>query len=125
MFGSSADTASLLRLPGVVASYNPAAPDRSMFNWVIAEQPHQLFAVYDELARRYAELGVRAWTVWSDEQDQATADWVTARGHTLDAKPRAMAAEIASLSLPAIGDTRLGYHDLGAMIMWERRAPKP
>jgi GNAT superfamily N-acetyltransferase len=104
LFGSSADGASLLRFPGVVASLNPAAPDRSIFNWVIADHPHELFAVYDELAHRYAEAGVRAWTIWSDENDGVTAEWVTARGHTLDAKPRAMAADIAALSLPEIGD---------------------
>lgn len=74
-----------------------------MFNWVIAEQPRQLFAVYDELAQRYAAAGVRAWTVWADEHDQLTADWVRNHGHTLDAKPRAMAADIATLSLPSPG----------------------
>jgi GNAT superfamily N-acetyltransferase len=104
LFGSSADGARLLRLPGVVASINPAAPDRSIFNWVIAEQPHQLFEVYDELSRSYTAAGVRAWTVWSDDMDEVTAEWLTARGHKLDAKPRAMAADIASLALPEIGD---------------------
>jgi GNAT superfamily N-acetyltransferase len=113
LFGTSADGASLLRRPGVLASINPAAPDRSMFNWVVAERPEQLFAAYAELARCYAEAGVRAWTVWSDEHDQETADWVTARGHTLDAKPRAMAAEIASLALPEVGD--LSWRTTGDM----------
>jgi hypothetical protein len=31
LFGSSAEGARLLRLPGVLGSLNPAAPDRSMF----------------------------------------------------------------------------------------------
>jgi GNAT superfamily N-acetyltransferase len=47
---------------------------------------------------------VRAWTVWSDENDRLTADYVGERGHVLDAKPRAMAADIALLSLPPVGD---------------------
>src|SRR5687767_11510539 len=80
-----------------------------MFNWVIAEQPSRLFAAYEELALRYAEAGVRAWTVWSDEHDQLTADWVRERGHVLDAKPRAMAADIAALSLPAGGGGDLSF----------------
>jgi ribosomal protein S18 acetylase RimI-like enzyme len=116
LFGSSADGARALQLPGVLASINPAAPDRSMFNWVIAEDPRRLFSAYEELARCYAEAGVRAWTVWSDEADLETAAWVTARGHKLDAKPRAMAADIAALSLPEIGD--LAWHattDMGVV----------
>jgi GNAT superfamily N-acetyltransferase len=108
LFGASAEGASVLRLPGVLGSVNPAAPDRSMFNWVIAEQPSRLFAVYDELAQRYEAAGVRAWTVWSDEHDQLTADWLRERGHVLDAKPRAMAADIAALSLPPVGDLSWG-----------------
>lgn len=104
LFGSSVDGARVLRLDGVVASINPAAPDRSIFNWVVAETPAALFRAYDELARSYTAAGVRAWTVWGEPQDEATGQKLIERGHKLDAQPRAMAADIEALSLPDAGD---------------------
>ena len=104
LFGSSAPDAVTLRREGVLASINPRAPDRSMFNWVIADTRAALLDGYDDLARAYVDAGVRAWTVWVDEGDVETERALTLRGHLLDAKPRAMAAEISSLSLPAVGD---------------------
>jgi GNAT superfamily N-acetyltransferase len=104
LFGSGAQGAVTLRLSGVLASINPRAPDRSMFNWVIADSRAALLNAYDELARAYVNAGVRAWTVWVDEGDVETERELALRGHLLDAKPRAMAAEIAGLSLPAVGD---------------------
>jgi GNAT superfamily N-acetyltransferase len=104
LFGSSAHDAVTLRLDGVLASVNPRAPDRSMFNWVIADSRAALLKSYDEVARAYVNAGVRAWTVWVDEGDVETERELTLRGHLLDAKPRAMAAEIAALSLPPVGD---------------------
>lgn len=104
LFGSSCEQARLLRLPGVLASLNAAAPDRSIFNWVVPETPAALLSVYDDLALAYDAAGVRAWTVWVDDGDTATEQALTARGHLLDAKPRAMAAELSALQLPEIGD---------------------
>lgn len=104
LFGSSADGAVTLRWEGVLVCINPHAPDRSMFNWVIADSRAALLGSYDEVACAFVNVGVRAWTVWVDEGDVETERELTARGHVLDAKPRAMAAEIAELSLPAVGD---------------------
>jgi GNAT superfamily N-acetyltransferase len=104
LFGSSSEQARLLRLPGVLASVNAAAPDRSIFNWVVSETPAAMLSVYDELARAYDAAGVRAWTVWVDDGDAATEQALLARGHLLDAKPRAMAAEVSALQLPESGD---------------------
>jgi GNAT superfamily N-acetyltransferase len=104
LFGSSAHDAVTLRRDGVLASINPRAPDRSMFNWVIADTRAALLNGYDDLARAYSDAGVRAWTVWVDEGDVETERELTLRGHVLDARPRAMAAEISSLSLPAAAD---------------------
>jgi ribosomal protein S18 acetylase RimI-like enzyme len=104
LFGSSAEGARLLRFEGVLASVNPAAPDRSMFNWVVADDAAALFRAYDELARAYAEAGVRAWSAWAEPDDHETARQLQALGHTLDAQPRAMAADIAELTLPDVGE---------------------
>jgi GNAT superfamily N-acetyltransferase len=104
LFGSSADRAVTLRRDGVLVCINPHAPDRSMFNWMIADGRAALLRSYDEVARAYVDAGVRAWTVWVEEGDVETERELTARGHVLDAKPRAMAAVIAELSLPVVGD---------------------
>lgn len=58
LFGASAEGAHVLRLAGVVAAVNPAAPDRSSFNWCIGESGEALLATHDELLRRYREAGV-------------------------------------------------------------------
>ena len=104
LFGSSAHDAVTLSREGVLASINPRAPDRSVFNWVVADTRAALLNGYDDLARAYVDAGVRAWTVWVDEGDVETERELTLRGHLLDAKPRAMAAQISGLSLPAVGD---------------------
>lgn len=104
LWGSSNPDAQVLTLGEVVASLNPRAPDRSMFNWVVMPSVSALLAVYDELAQRYAAQGIRAWTVWGEPDDQELAQVLQQRGHTLDAQPRAMAAEIGALSLPQVGD---------------------
>lgn len=104
LFGSSAEGATMLRRPGVVASINPRAPDRSMFNWVIFDERSALLAAYDELCRAYQAAGVRAWTVWVDDGDVETERALSERGHLLDAKPRAMGADISQLTLPATAE---------------------
>ena len=106
LFGGSVDTARVLRLPGVVAGVNPAAPDRSLFNWCIAESGEALLTAHSELLRRYSEAGVRAWGVWLDGDDERTARELVARGHAADGRPVAMGAELSALTLPPQGDLR-------------------
>ena len=47
------------------------------------------------MAAAYEAAGVRAWTVWVPDEDRDSARWLAARGHVLDAEPRAMAMELA------------------------------
>lgn len=91
--------ARLYRRGGVVASIAPAAPERSLFNSVSYESPGDLEPAVLELADLYAAAGVRAWTVWVPESDARSAELLAARGHLLDAQPRAMAVEIAGADL--------------------------
>lgn len=104
LFGSSAEGATIFRKPGVLASVNPHAPDRSIFNWVIFDDLSALLAAYDDLASAYQVAGVRAWTVWVETDDLETERALASRGHLLDAKPRRMAADIAQLALPTSHD---------------------
>lgn len=106
LFGRSADGAGLLPLPGVVAAVNPATPDRSLFNWCIAESGDALLTALDELLRRYSEAGVRAWGVWLDGDDERTARELVARGHAADGRPVMMGAALSELTLPPLGDLR-------------------
>ncbi|MFZ5892828.1 MAG: GNAT family N-acetyltransferase [Myxococcota bacterium] len=104
LFGSSAEQARVFRAPGIVGAVNPHAPDRSIFNWCIAESTSLLLAGYSALADAYVQAGVRAWTVWLDPGDEYGARELGARGHLLDAQPLAMGAEIGALGLPEAGD---------------------
>jgi GNAT superfamily N-acetyltransferase len=90
--------------PGVVASVSPRVPDRSLFNSIAHESVDALVAVYDEARDGYADAGVRAFTDWVAPGDDASARELAARGHVLDASPRAMAAPLADVTLPAPGD---------------------
>ena len=90
--------------PGVCASVVPAAPDRSMFNWVVYEGLDALLVNYAAVAQAYEDAGVRAWTVWVDPADEAAAQALSQRGHLLDSQPVAMAAMIADLNLPDTGE---------------------
>jgi GNAT superfamily N-acetyltransferase len=97
-FGSGAPGSSLIRREGLLASVAPAAPQRSLFNSVFYEDPAVLAAEIDALAETYDSQGVRAWTVWVPDEDRDTAKLLAARGHQLDAAPRAMALDLAELT---------------------------
>jgi GNAT superfamily N-acetyltransferase len=97
-FGGGAPDSRLLRPEGLLASLTPAAPRRSLFNSVFPDDPAALAREYEALAAAYDEAGVRAWTVWVVDEDRETAAWLAARGHLVDAAPRAMAMELAGLA---------------------------
>jgi GNAT superfamily N-acetyltransferase len=97
-FGSGAPGSQLIRREGLVASLTPAAPQRSLFNSVFYEDQAALVAEIDELAATYDSHGVRAWTIWVPDADRETADLLAARGHALDAAPRAMAMDLVELA---------------------------
>ena len=104
LFARCSTSGRLVSWPGVFASVVAAAPDRSMFNWVVYERLDALLEHYAAISRVYRNAGVRAWTVWGDPGDAAAARALSDRGHKLDSQPIAMAAEIAGLILPATGD---------------------
>jgi GNAT superfamily N-acetyltransferase len=88
-----------------LAAIVPSAPERSVFNSVFYEDGDRLLSSLDQIAAAYEEAGVRAWTVWVPEADRATAAGLEEAGHALDAKPRAMAAELAELRAPEPDDS--------------------
>jgi len=94
-FGSGGAPGSrLVRREGLLASVVPAAPQRSLFNSVHYDDPVVLAAEVDALRETYDAAGVDAWTVWVPDEDRETASLLAARGHALDAAPRAMAMEL-------------------------------
>lgn len=104
LFAASSPDGRLLNLPGIVAAIVPATPDRSAFNWVAPEYPDALATHYQELEHAYAAAGVRAWTVWLDENEAGAAGFLAARGHRIDSRPVAMAAYLNDLDLAEAGD---------------------
>jgi GNAT superfamily N-acetyltransferase len=97
-FGGGNPSSRLIRHEGLIASVAPVAPERSLFNSVYYDDPAALEAEIDALKEVYDGSGIRAWTVWVPDVDRETAELLRARGHILDAEPRAMAIELADLS---------------------------
>ena len=104
LFASCSTSGRMVTWPGVSASVVPAAPDRSMFNWVVYESLDALLARYAAIAQAYEDAGVRAWTVWVDPDDEVATQALSQRGHLLDSQPVAMAAAIVDLKLPDTGE---------------------
>lgn len=102
-FGSGAPNSKLIRREGLIAAVVPASPQRSLFNSVYFDDLAALADEVEALGEAYDAHGVRAWTVWVPDEDRASARLLEARGHALDAAPRAMAMELADLGaeLPA------------------------
>lgn len=102
-FGSAHSDSVLIRRPGLLAAVVPSSPQRSFFNSVFYSDPATLSAEVGVLAEAYDSHGVDAWTVWVPDEDRDSARMLAARGHVLDASPRAMAMELSDLGpeLPA------------------------
>jgi ribosomal protein S18 acetylase RimI-like enzyme len=111
LIAASSPRASLIERDGVTALLNPSAPERSVFNSVVARRPDGLARYLDELEELYASNGC-AWTVWLPEPE--SAELLAAAGHVLDAEPRAMgmaldgveAAGLAGVEWSGGGTTR-------------------
>jgi GNAT superfamily N-acetyltransferase len=97
VFGSGAPQSRLIEREGLLASVAPASPQRSLFNSVYYDDPAVLAKEVEALGEDYDSSGVHAWTVWVPDEDRETARLLAARGHKLDAAPRAMAMELADL----------------------------
>jgi GNAT superfamily N-acetyltransferase len=87
---------------GLVAAVTPTVPERSVFNGVVYSDPEALRESLEELADIYERAGVRAWTVWVPEEDDATTELLETAGHHLDAEPRAMGRELDDIPAPGI-----------------------
>jgi GNAT superfamily N-acetyltransferase len=96
-FGSAHSDSVLIRRPGLLAAVVPSSPKRSFFNSVFYSDPAALSAEVGALGEAYDSNGVDAWTVWVPDEDRASAQMLAARGHALDASPRAMAMELSDL----------------------------
>jgi GNAT superfamily N-acetyltransferase len=96
-FGSGAPGSRLIRREGLIASLTPAAPQRSLFNSVLYQDPAALADEVDALREEYDANRIRAWTVWVPDEDRETARLLEGRGHLLDAAPRAMALRLEEL----------------------------
>jgi GNAT superfamily N-acetyltransferase len=88
----------VLHLDGVTAAITPAAPDRSVLNGVVVEDFSQLGRALPELAAAYDAAGVRAWTVWVPEGEEAARELLAGARHALDASPAAMLLDLAELA---------------------------
>jgi len=99
-FGSAAPGSSLIQQHGLLASVTPTSPQRSLFNSVFYDDVAALAREYGALAEAYDAAGVQAWTVWVPDEDRQNARLLAARGHLLDAEPRAMALELDALADP-------------------------
>lgn len=87
----------------VMASVTPSAPDRSIPNSVVYEDPADVVAALPALEELYAAAGVRAWTVWVQPGDDELAAALERAGHAFDGQPARMGARIGDLDLAADG----------------------
>jgi GNAT superfamily N-acetyltransferase len=106
-FPETSDGGHHLELDGVVASVCPAVPERSVANSVIYETEESLEAALPELARRYDDAGVIAWTVWVPGDHARTRELLKANGHVYDAHPAAMIAALDDVEPPRPDDPEL------------------
>src|SRR3954468_16672096 len=87
----------VLELDGVTASITPAAPERSVLNGVVVEDFSKLADQLGTLAAAYEAAGVRAWTGWVPEHEEAARELLAGAGHKLDATPAAMLLSLGEL----------------------------
>jgi GNAT superfamily N-acetyltransferase len=123
-FGSAHSDSVLIRRPGLLAAIVPTSPQRSFFNSVFYSDPATLSAEIDALAGVYDSHCVDAWTVWVPDEDRDSAGMLAARGHVLDASPRAMAMRLADLGpeLPTPEGVEAGPVDSATCALLNDRA---
>src|SRR5438128_1729191 len=104
LLGECSPAGELIERDGLVAAVVPSCPGRSIVNAVGSEHPRGRADARPELARRYEDAGVRAWTVWVPPADRESAQLLEEAGHRLDASPRAMTLELATFERDAAGE---------------------
>jgi GNAT superfamily N-acetyltransferase len=75
---------------------------------VVYESQDALIAGLRTLARSYDDAGIKAWTVWTPEDDGDAIAALGDAGHKLDAQPVAMSIDLAELDEPPDIDHRKG-----------------
>jgi GNAT superfamily N-acetyltransferase len=85
---------------GYVSTITPVEPDRSLVNDVVYWEPSAIADSYREIADRYRDAGIHAWTVWVPDTDTETAQLLAGRGHKLDADPEAMVLDLDEVERP-------------------------
>jgi GNAT superfamily N-acetyltransferase len=113
-FGSAHSDSVLIRRADLLAAVVPSSPQRSFFNSVFYGDPATLSAEIDALAETYDSSGVNAWAVWVPDEDRDSAHMLAARGHVLDASPRAMAMELSDLGPKVPAPEGVGPGPIGA-----------
>jgi GNAT superfamily N-acetyltransferase len=84
---------------GVVASFVPGAPDSPTLNAAIVVAGELDLDLLEAMRRRWEQLGVRRWGIWTDGAKYGVTDTLrTARLRVTSSAP-GMGAEIADLSL--------------------------
>lgn len=101
---SGSGDAHMFAADGVAAAVVPACPDRSVVNSVVYEDADRLAAGYEGLAAAYERAGVRAWTVWTPDNDREAISLLKGAGHVLDGEPAAMLLDLDQLPAPELGD---------------------
>jgi ribosomal protein S18 acetylase RimI-like enzyme len=95
--------AALWRLPGVAVGVFPEGPERDVYNNAVLERglgPAARADAVDAMEAAYAAAGVESFAAWAHETDTAAAGDLERRGYTLSETTRAMAMELAAITLP-------------------------
>ena len=102
-FGSAHSDSVLIRRPGLLAAVVPSSPSAPSSTPSSTATRQRCPPRSTRWQRPTNPHGVDAWTVWVPDEDRDSARMLAARGHVLDASPRAMAMELADLGpeLPA------------------------
>jgi GNAT superfamily N-acetyltransferase len=101
---ASGEESKLFEANGVTAAIVPACPERSVVNSVVYMDSSGLGAAYADLLAAYAQAGVRAWTVWTPDNDREAISFLQRAGHSFDAEPAAMVLDLAWVPEPDPGD---------------------
>jgi GNAT superfamily N-acetyltransferase len=101
---SGTGDAHMFAADGVAAAVVPACPNRSVVNSVVYEDTGSLVAAYGGLAAAYERAGVRAWTVWTPDNDREAIALLRGEGHLFDGEPAAMLLDLDRLPAPDLAD---------------------
>ena len=103
LVAAGSDLIELSEREDLIATTTPSIPQRSILNAVIYSSTAALGSAYDELSAAYDAAGA-AWTVWVPDIDDVAAGLLAGNGHTLDADPEAMIADLADFERPTEPD---------------------